>query len=300
MVRSNGKTCRDLFRTFDFANPDTHSPQRFDDYRAAAGACFCSTARSSSSRPRSLAGRAEVQSIADARERVVELYRLVLARVPTDAELQPVLDLSPRPGSRPRQPFGDTAMDPGTRPDTISLSFDELPHWTGNGLARRAGAARPETQLASKSQRRRRTSRHAATWPSCGGSCVFQPGLVSIDGALQHESEQGDGVEAHVVAPAARAKSAVGWPNTARSKPTPSEIEVKPGDVIDFVVTCRANNGFDRFSWKPVVRMQPAEAARSSADAADVGDHLGRRSRFSWARAGRRSTSGNVWHIRCC
>ncbi len=39
------------------------------------------------------------------------------------------------------------------------------------------------------------------------------------------------------------------------------QLEVKPGDVIDFVVTCRENNSFDRFSWKTVVRMQPAEEA---------------------------------------
>ena len=92
--------------------------------------------------------------------------------------------------------------------------------------------------------------------------CVLQPGLVSIDGTLQHERNEGDGVEAHILAPR---RGEVGhWvAQNGQTQTHADGFEVVPGDVIDFVVTCRENNGFDRFTWKTMVRMQPAGAAPS-------------------------------------
>ena len=91
MAWSSGKICPDLFRTFDFANPDTHSPQRTTT-TVPQQALFLLNSPFVIEQATALAGRAEVRSTADARERVVELYRLVLGRAPSDAEIRPVLD----------------------------------------------------------------------------------------------------------------------------------------------------------------------------------------------------------------
>ena len=44
----------------------------------------------------------------------------------------------------------------------------------------------------------------------------------------------------------------------AKFKFTAEPVEVQPGDTIDLVVTCRQNNAYDGFFWKPLVRLQPA------------------------------------------
>ena len=80
-----------LFRTFDFASPDIHNPQRFTT-TVPQQALFLLNSPFVIEKAKALVARGEVQSIAEPRARAIELYRLALGRVPSDAELAPVLD----------------------------------------------------------------------------------------------------------------------------------------------------------------------------------------------------------------
>ena len=76
-----------LFRTFDFASPDTHSPARFTT-TVPQQALFMLNSPFLADQVRSLASRQELTSIAEPRGRIVQLYRIVLGRSPEAQEIE--------------------------------------------------------------------------------------------------------------------------------------------------------------------------------------------------------------------
>ncbi len=108
-----------LFRTFDFANPDTHSAGA-RQLPCRSRRFFCSTAPSSSSRPdRWPAGPKCNRSPTRANDWSSFIESCWCERRPMRS-FSPSSSLSPRRGHRRLHRFGDTATDPGTRPDIIS------------------------------------------------------------------------------------------------------------------------------------------------------------------------------------
>jgi len=78
-------------------------------------------------------------------------------------------------------------------------------------------------------------------------------GAVKISGELQHGSEKGDGVRARIIS---SRQAVVGeWAVFHNSASTPVErVEVKKGDIIDFITDCRGSIEFDSFTWAPMVQ----------------------------------------------
>ncbi len=76
-----------LFRTFDFAGPDTHSPQRFNT-TVPQQALYMMNSPFLRDQVRSLATHDSLGGIADTRLRIAQLYRLALSRLPSDPELE--------------------------------------------------------------------------------------------------------------------------------------------------------------------------------------------------------------------
>ncbi len=286
-----------LFRTFDFASPDIHNPQRFIT-TVPQQALFMLNSPMVIEQAKALAARPELQAIADPRQRAIELYRLVLGRTPTDAELSPVLDFvttTPAATSPTVWRYGYGAWDEAGH--NLS-SFDEFPFWTGNSW--QGGPQFPDPTLQYLVLRADGGHPGVGNLGAVLRFAVFEPGMVTIDGRLNHGPAEGDGVEAHVVA--SRRGEMGRW--VAQHVEVQSHLEpfeVKPGDVIDFVVTCRTNHGFDSYAWLPVVRLQPADVAagQSGADpSAQV--MVWEAGTISMGRCRRRSTFGNVWRISCC
>jgi hypothetical protein len=75
-----------VFRTFDFASPDSHSPQRFAT-TVPQQALFLMNSPFAAYVAKCLAQRADLVAIADPAERVAAMYRLLFARAPTAGEL---------------------------------------------------------------------------------------------------------------------------------------------------------------------------------------------------------------------
>ena len=89
-------------------------------------------------------------------------------------------------------------------------------------------------------------------------------GVLSVTGELNHPSEKGDGVRARIVS--SRSGLLGEW--TSKNSKTPvklDRVEVKRGDVIDFVADCRQSVEFDSFHWSPMVKMI-AESSAVSPD----------------------------------
>ncbi len=76
-----------LFRTFDFASPDTHSPRRFTT-TVPQQALYLMNSPFVNEQTRRLAGRRELAEASAPADKIARLYEIVLARRPTDAESQ--------------------------------------------------------------------------------------------------------------------------------------------------------------------------------------------------------------------
>jgi len=85
-----------LFRAFDVASPDTHSPRRFVT-TVPQQALFLMNSPFVVEQAKRLVKRAEISSAGDPVERVRRLHRLLYGREPTDEELRLAGDSSPRP-----------------------------------------------------------------------------------------------------------------------------------------------------------------------------------------------------------
>jgi hypothetical protein len=243
-----------LFRNFDFASPDSTSPQRYQT-TVPQQALFLLNSPFVAEQARRLAARANHGTqVAD---RIQRLYRLAYGRSATPEEVQlgeqflkSALPAPPRSRPEPsvwRYGYGEYDAATGR-----VKSFRPL-RW--NGEAYQGGEAFPDRmfgrlRLTATGGHTGNDRQHAAIrrW------VAPRDGVVAISGTLNHPSDEGDGIEARIVS--SRAGQLAHWTLQEREVETKVDrVEVRAGDTIDFVVECRANPESDSFRWAPVVRM---------------------------------------------
>ncbi len=243
-----------LFRTFDFASPDIHNPQRFIT-TVPQQALFLLNSPFVIQQAQALAARPEVQSQADPRQRAVALYRLALGRGPSESELPAVLEFVATAPAATSPTVWHYSYGNWDEAGHNLSSFDTFPHWTGNIW--QGAAEHPDPKLNYLELRADGGHPGPKNLATVLRLNVFQAGRASIEGVFQHPRPEQDGVEAHVVF--SRRGEIGSWvAHNGQVEIRTEPIEVQPGDVIDFVVTCRENNAFDHYLWSPVVRLQPA------------------------------------------
>ncbi len=243
-----------LFRTFDFASPDATSPQRFST-TVPQQALFLMNSPFVVEQAKAALKRPELTSLKTDEAKVQKLYEIAFQRSPEADELKLAKEflraqegaaVEPEP---PAWSYGFGRYDEASRRVT---DFAPLPHWTG--YAWQGGTNLPDAKLgwvllSADGGHVGNDQNHAAIrrWRAP------RDGVVRIGGELNHPSEQGDGVRGRVVS--SRAGLLGEW--TARNGRKPVElakVEVRRGDVLDFVTDCRESVAFDSFHWAPVVK----------------------------------------------
>lgn len=241
-----------LFRTFDFASPDGHSPQRFYT-TVPQQALFLLNSPFTIDQARAVAARPEIAALADPRERIRGLYRLLFAREPEARELAlgtafvteaEVASPEPEAGSRDQWTYAW-----GTYDDAAGTVTDlrPLPHFTGQ--AWQGGPKLPDDKLGWVTLNARgghpgNDHQHAAVrvWTSPGD------GTVNLTGDLRNGSSEGDGVLATLVS--SRHGRLGRWLVNGESTATRvDKIPVLAGDTLCLVVDNHGNSGFDSFDW---------------------------------------------------
>ena len=250
-----------LLRTFDFADPGAHAPQR-SVTTVPQQALFLMNSPFVLQQVRGLLARPEVASKSAPAERVRALFRQVYGRAPSPSEVVRSLTfLSSWQGLRAEDPKpiaawqnGYGEVDPMThRVRTFSL----LPHFTGTVwqggpqlpdpklgwvLLRADGGHPGDTQ---HSAIRRWTAPYALT--------------VTVQGRLNHPAEAGDGVEATIVS--SRSGLLGSWiAHNSGTDVILREISVQRGETLDFIVSSRENTNSDSFSWSPTLEATAAAA----------------------------------------
>jgi cytochrome c553 len=253
-----------LYRTFDFASPDTSSAQRYHT-TVPQQALFMMNSPFVVEQTLQLERLPELQTVHDDSGRIRLLYSRLFSRAPTSTELTLGLGyLHQREAAgaevTPLWQYGYGSYDPESQ---VSVQFTPFP-W-GTGSAWQASEKFPDPKLdyamltaegghpgsdARHAVIRRWTAPHDAT--------------VSVQGTLAHPSDKGDGVQARVIS--SRDGEIRHWiAFHSRVETQIAHVVVKQGDTLDFMVDCRTNPGYDAFSWAPIIRALPTQGVAPAA-----------------------------------
>jgi len=245
-----------LFRTFDFASPDSSSPMRFNT-TVPQQALFLMNSPFVVEQARQLIQRPEVAGETQAAQKIQRLYRLVYGR---DAEPDEVA-LGLRFLKSVQAPAADTAARPSlwqygygeVDEATKRLKgFTRLPHFTGTAWQGGPQLPDPKTGWATLNAAGGHAGndlRHAVIrrWTAP------RDGSVGVGGTLSHGVDMGDGVRGRIIS--SRQGVLGTWVARNGKVETPvARVEVKQGDTLDFVVDCQAEPSHDSFAWVPVVK----------------------------------------------
>jgi hypothetical protein len=242
------------FRTFDFANPDIHVAVRHET-TVPQQALFFLNGAFAASRAKALAKR----FVGEAPERRVQqfhqaLYQREASRSEVSAALRFVKTASSDPAPVP-PPVRETQWRYGSGEyDTNSKtlkSFTPLPHFTGSawqGAAPWPGGETGWAQLTAEGGHPGNTLAHACVrrW------VAPRDATVTITGTLKHEPEQGDGVRGFVFSSRGGELKAATVHKT-KATMSATNVLVKAGDTIDFVVDIGGTLNSDQFLWAPVI-----------------------------------------------
>jgi hypothetical protein len=245
------------FRVFDFASPDTTSPQRHVK-TVPQQALFMMNSPFVLQQAKALATPAPPSSPTEAD--IQSLYERVYARRAAPEEVAAALRfLNAPPAPEPEQvtptwQYGWGGYDAAAH----SVNFHPLPHWSGSTW--QGGPKMPDRDLAYVSLNAGgghpgRDNQHAAIrrWVAPADD------VVSVSGKLERPDEHGDGVLGRVVSSRqGEVAQFLAEPKAAVATPV-ERIEVKKGDTLDFVVECRDNDTSDSFRWSPVIHGQKGE-----------------------------------------
>ena len=246
-----------IFRAFDFASPDSHSPQRYFT-TVPQQALYMMNSPFVIESAKAVVKRAEVSGETQPDKKIAQLYQLILDRKPTQEEIDlgmgfvigESMSSQVAVAAAPLWQYGTGEVDSST--GRVN-HFQALPHFTGK--AWQGGSALPDptfgwAMLTADGGHPGNDAQHAVIrrWTAPRDGTAF------ITGRLIHAQPQGDGVRARVVS--SRHGVIGNWTAFNRGVSTPTEkLAFKSGDTLDLVVDCLGSVMSDSFQWSPVVWM---------------------------------------------
>ncbi|MBL8816452.1 MAG: PSD1 domain-containing protein [Planctomyces sp.] len=244
-------------RMFDFANPDLHIPQR-SETTVPQQALFLMNHPASLERARKLSQRVSETAGGDDVAFVRELYRAVLQRDVEPGELEAavsVLNPGESPASDPVRPeVADWSYGYGKMDEAAGrvAAFTPLPHFTGT--AWQGGPNFPDgplgwVQLSATGGHPGNDREHAVIrrWTAPRAMKLI------VETELVHEPEPGDGIR-YFIASSRQGILKSGKIHKSRESPGISEIEVEPGEELDFVVDIGDELNSDQYLWRSQIR----------------------------------------------
>ncbi len=269
-----------FFRTFDFANPNTHTPHRAQT-TAPQQALFLMNSGFAIEQASFLANRSEQAAVgtpnnvqgqqvsaqqqspaAERVRRIERLFRFALGREPAIDELTDALEFIDH-----GDPAGTTkAMDQlawqfgwGNYDEAAcTVQFQPLPRFINK--AWQGGDKLPDPTLGWVMLSA--TGGHPGDAAHCAIRRWIAPasGTLRIEGLLAHPAEQGDGVRGRIIASGGHNLGS--WAVHHREAVTNvPQLAVQKGDTVDFITDSRSGVDFDAFNWAVTMRLNTAPNA---------------------------------------
>ena len=248
-----------LYKTFDFAVPDMHSPGRFVT-TIPQQALFMMNSPFVMEQAGRVAELSEIQREDRPERRIQAIYRRVYGREATPREVAQGVAYTSRattPAPVSQAPIWQYGYGTG------GADFHPLPNFTAQGwMGNAKQLPDPSTGwclLTATGGHAGNDLAHAAIrrWTAP------QAGTISISGTIGHHSKEGDGVHGRIVS--SRQGELAAWQVVRLEAETKlSGLSVEAGETIDFVVDCRADVNSDSFTWAPAIRMGEVEWSAQS------------------------------------
>jgi hypothetical protein len=259
-----------FFRTFDFSNPGTHTPER-PQTTSPQQALFLMNSPFVMEQATQLAARSgshaasSESSSADAVQRVrriARLYQYAIGREPTVDELADALEFvalaePPTLAAMEHQAawrFGCGSIDE----ESGTVEFLPMKNFTGS--AWQGGSTLPDPitgwAMLNANGGHPGDPAHQAIrrWVAPAD------GTLHIEGMLSHTATEGDGVRGRVVA--SRGGILGAWEAFhCETATAPPPIAVKSGDTIDFLTDGRTGVAHDTFGWTITLRLTKGDNA---------------------------------------
>ncbi|RYG34618.1 DUF1553 domain-containing protein, partial [bacterium] len=237
-----------VFRTFDFATPDSTSPRRFQT-TVPQQALFFLNSPFAVEAAQAVATLPDVKAAKDEAQRIRRLYLRLFARLPDPDELaaaQAYIGKGEPAAPEPVWRYGYGGFDGKKTTFTPLTNFidnfyrvgPEFPHKELGYIALNPNGGHPG-----------RDGDHAVIrrWTSPVS------GTVSIIGFLEHGQQPGDGVRARIVSNRAGFLGEWGAHN-GQTKTELKSVGVTKGEILDFIVDPVGGDNSDGFNWVPVLR----------------------------------------------
>lgn len=269
-----------LYRTFDFANPESTSGARFSS-TVPQQALYLMNSPFVGQLARSIVNRDDVKNKLDEETRIEMLYQICFQRMPVPLEtkigMRFLEEQSGVKGSdaKPIWQYGYGQYNPKTR----QVSFFKMPNYASGA----GGGMRMNMNTAVLGQYDGGTnSRLAGIQLTAGGGSAGAVAVIrrftapvdatlTINGTLaQARGVAGDGVGGYIVHSRTGQLGAYSLAGNNRSADTKvAKVDVKKGDTIDFIVDNggRGNAIGDTFTWAPELRVGAAAATMTASAA---------------------------------
>ena len=267
-----------MFRTFDLANPDASSPQRFNT-TVPQQALFMMNGPFVIEQARHLLERPEIKAASATEKKISRMYEVALQRPPSSEELKMAKDfvdaqakVKPQIDLNPAWSYGYGPLNA----DGKLESFTALPSFNDNTW--QGGKKLPDSKLDWVSLTEN-GGHPGEKYAAVRRWTAPRPGEISIDGRLGHDADVGDGIRARILHN--NEKELGQWTVKRKKENTKvAKVVVQKGDTIDFVVDKNGDLNSDSFTWAPIIEMSSAELATVTRDWSAKEDFSGPRESF--------------------
>jgi cytochrome c553 len=220
-----------IFKTFDFATPDAHSPQRFQTMVPQQGLFLLNSEMVNDQ-------ITQIATANKAENKIIALYQRILGRTPTPEEIS----IGTRYLNAP-DPRTSTVFDPAQNRLTAFTPFTHFADGMWRVSAKLPDPVQGWPLLTA-----------GGGHPGSGDTHVVvrrfiaqQDGTLQITGKIIHTPKEGDGIRALVLGPSGKIKDWFVAHGETNVEALP--ITIKKGEIVDFVVHCNANENSDTFAW---------------------------------------------------
>ncbi len=255
-----------IFRTFDFASPDSTSARRFTT-TVPQQALFFMNSSLAVEQAKLVSARPEVQTVQNDIQRIKRLYQLIFSRQPDPTEIAAGVSFL-KSGSQlkveiPQGPwrYGYGEYDPSIHK---SSSFTPLTFFTENSY--RISKSLPDPKLGyiilnAFGGHPGRDSSHSVVRRWIAPANI----QIQISGTLKHPNAGGDGVKARIVS--SRDGFLGEWiVHNSSAQTELKNIELQKGDTIDFMLDPQSNDSFDATEWSPQIVSTDGKQAWNAKD----------------------------------